>query len=171
MALASGQGARGRKPIMQTQANKQSGSSTQSQADTQSRTAMQTQSIIPCVTTSRMRETRAFWIDKLGFEISYDHEHYLGVRGGPKGAPEIGFMLPDKEAPESFSGAGLTLCLRVENADRECARLWDAGVAIVSPPTDYPWGMRAFVVKDPNGVAVTITHAIAAAVEFEACAR
>jgi catechol 2,3-dioxygenase-like lactoylglutathione lyase family enzyme len=132
---------------------------------------MQTQSIVPCVTTSHMRETRAFWIDKLGFELSYEHEHYLGVRGGPKGAPELGFMLPDKEAPESFSGGGLTLCLKVESADREHDRLRKAGVAIAAPLTDYPWGMRAFVVKDPNGVAVTITHTIAAAVEFEACAR
>src|SRR6185295_4562202 len=87
MALAVGQGARGRKPIMQTQANKQSESS------------LLTRSIVPCVTTDKMRETRAFWVGKLGFELSYDHEHYLGVRGGPKGAPEIGFMLPDKEAP------------------------------------------------------------------------
>ena len=159
MALAVGQGARGRKPIMQTQAN------------TQSESSLLTQSIVPCVTTNKMRETRAFWVGKLGFELSYDHEHYLGVRGGPKGAPEIGFMLPDKEAPTGFSGGGLTLCLRVEDADRECARLWDAGVVIVQPPTDYPWGMRAFAVKDPNGVLVTIAHPIPAAVEFEACAR
>jgi catechol 2,3-dioxygenase-like lactoylglutathione lyase family enzyme len=143
----------------------------QTQASQQSGTSMQTQSIVPCVTTLRMRETRAFWIDKLGFELSYEHQHYLGVRGGPKGAPEIGFMLPDQDAPASFSGAGLTLCLRVEDADRECARLWDAGVEIISPPTDFPWGMRAFSVQDPNGVVVSIAHPIAAAVEFEACAR
>ena len=153
MALAVGQGARGRKPVMKTQTN------------------IQTQAIVPCVTTSKMRETRAFWVEKLGFELSYDHEHYLGVRGGPKGAPEIGFMLPDADAPQNFAGAGLTLCLRVEDADRECARLWDAGVVIVAPPTDYPWGMRAFSVKDPNGIVVSIAHPIAAAVEFEACAR
>jgi len=153
MAFAVGQGARGRKLTMQTQAT------------------ILTQSIVPCVTTSRMRETRAFWIDKLGFELSYEHEHYLGVRGGPKGAPDLGFMPPDKEAPGSFSGEGLTLCLRVECADTEYERLRKAGVAVVMPPTDYPWGMRAFTVKDPNGVRVTITHAIPAAVEFEACAR
>lgn len=147
MALAVGQGARGRKLIMNTQ------------------------TIVPCVTTARMRETRAFWIDKLGFELSYDHTHYLGVRGGPKGACEIGFLLPDADAPVSFSGGGLTLCLTVESADREHTRLAKAGVAIVAPPTDFPWGMRAFSVKDPNGVVVSIAHPIAAAVEFEACAR
>ena len=147
MSLARGQGARGRK------------------------TTMQTQAIVPCVTTSRMRETREFWIDTLGFELSYDHTHYLGVRGGPKGASEIGFLLPDADAPHEFDGRGLTLCLRVENADREHARLAKAGVAIVAPPTDFPWGMRAFVVKDPNGIVVSIAHPIAAAVEFEACAR
>jgi len=131
---------------------------------------MQTQLIVPCVTTSRMRETRAFWIDKLGFQLSYDHTHYLGVRGGPKGACELGFMPPDQNAPASFSG-GLTLCLQVSDADREHERLRKAGVAIVAPPTDFPWGMRAFSVKDPNGVVVSIGHPIAAAVEFEACAR
>lgn len=169
MALARGQGARGRKPTMQTQAKQHSVSSASSPSG-QARVAMLAQSIIPCVTTSRMRETREFWIDTLGFELSYDHTHYLGVRGGPKGACEIGFMLPDADAPQEFSG-GLTLCLRVENADREHARLAKAGVAIVAPPMDFPWGMRAFVVKDPNGVVVSIAHPIAAAVEFEACAR
>jgi len=132
---------------------------------------MKTQAIVPCVTTDRMRETRAFWIDKLGFELSYDHPHYLGVRGGPKGAAELGFMLPDQDAPERFSGGGLTVCLKVADADREHARLAKSGVAIVAPPTDFPWGMRAFSVKDPNGVVVTIGHPIAAAVEFEASAR
>lgn len=153
---------------MQTQANPQSGTSP---SNSQTRASMPTQSIVPCVTTSRMRETREFWIEKLGFELSYDHTHYLGVRGGPKGACEVGFLLPDADAPQEFDGRGLTLCLRVEDADHECARLRGAGVAIVSPPTDFPWGMRAFVVMDPNGVALSIAHPIAAAVEFEACAR
>ena len=155
---------------MQNQAKQHSVSSASSPSG-RTRVALLAQSIIPCVTTSRMRETREFWIDTLGFELSYDHTHYLGVRGGPKGACEVGFMLPDQQAPTSFSGGGLTLCLRVENADREHARLVQAGVAIVTPPTDFPWGMRAFVVMDPNGIVVSIAHPIAAAVEFEACAR
>ncbi|MBK7642359.1 MAG: VOC family protein [Planctomycetes bacterium] len=142
----------------------------QAQANTQSVSSIQTQSIIPCISTTKMRETRAFWIDRLGFELSYDHEHYLGVRGGAKGAPEIGFMPSSPEAPQPIAG-GLNLCLRVASADAEHERLRSQGVAIFAPLTDYPWGMRAFVVKDPNGVAVTITHPIPAAVEFEACAR
>jgi len=127
--------------------------------------------IVPIVTTTRMQQTRAFYLQQLGFELSYDHEHYLGVRAGPKGSPELGFMLPDAEAPKVCDGEGITLAFAVADADRECARLRQAGVEIVQQPTDQPWGARSFVVADPNGVSIYISHVIPAAVEFAAAVR
>jgi catechol 2,3-dioxygenase-like lactoylglutathione lyase family enzyme len=127
--------------------------------------------IVPIVTTDRLRETRAFYVDLLGFELSFDHDAYLGVRAGPKGAPELGFMRPDVDAPVAFAGNGLTLGITVADADAECARLRRLGVPILQEPADQPWGARAFAVADPNGVTLYVSHPIPAAVEFAACVR
>jgi predicted enzyme related to lactoylglutathione lyase len=132
---------------------------------------MSIQSIVPIVTTKLMRETRAFYVDLLGFQLSYEHEHYLGVRTGAAGSPEIGFMLPDKDAPELFNGKGITFAFRVEDADKEHARLRRAGATILREPKDEPWGARAFILRDPNGVTLYLSHPIPAALEFQASVK
>jgi predicted enzyme related to lactoylglutathione lyase len=132
---------------------------------------MSIQSIVPIVTTKLMRETRAFYVDLLGFQVSFDHEHYLGVRSGAKGSPELGFMLPDADAPELFNGKGITFGFRVEDADREHTRLRRAGATILREPKDEPWGSRAFILRDPNGVTLYVSHPIVATPAFQASVK
>lgn len=132
---------------------------------------MQSDQIVPIVTTPKLRETRAFYLDLLGLQLSFDHDHYVGVRAGAKGAPELGFMKPDQDSPDPFPGKGLTFAIRVPNADRECERLRGLGVPILLPPTDMAWGARAFLIQDPNGVMVFVSHPIPLAVEYQACLR
>ncbi|HUK34281.1 MAG TPA: VOC family protein [Vicinamibacterales bacterium] len=128
-------------------------------------------SIVPIVTTKLMRETRAFYVDLLGMSVAYDHEHYLGVRAGAEGSPELGFMLPDKDAPDVFNGKGVTYAFRVDDADKEHARLKRAGAAILREPKDEPWGARAFILRDPNGVTLYVSHPIPAALEFQSSVK
>lgn len=132
---------------------------------------MQARSIVPIVTTDRMQATREFWVDLLGFEVSFDHTHYLSLRAGAKGAPEIAFMLADAEWPDVFDGRGVSLSIEVADADREHARLVARGVTMLAEPADRPWGARAFVARDPNGVVLFVSHPIPAAMEFQACVR
>jgi len=134
---------------------------------------MHSDHIVPIVTTPRLQQTRAFYVDLLGWQLTFDHSHYLGVRAGPKGstAAELGFMLPDADSPQPFPGQGITFSIRVADADAECARLRARGVPIVQEPADMPWGARAFVIADPNGVVLYVAHPIPAAVEFAACVR
>jgi lactoylglutathione lyase len=80
-------------------------------------------------------------------------------------------MQPDADAPDVFAGHGVTFGIPVADADRECARLRQRGVPILQEPADQPWGSRCFVIADPNGVALLISHPIPAAVEFAACVR
>src|SRR5262249_25641384 len=134
-------------------------------------TTMRPKTIVPIVTTPRLQQTRAFYVEQLGFELSYDHSNYLGVRAGPPGAPELGFLLPDADAPHAFSGQGLSFAISVADADRECVRLRALSVPILQEPADQPWGARSFVIADPNGVAILVSHPIPAAVEFAASVR
>jgi catechol 2,3-dioxygenase-like lactoylglutathione lyase family enzyme len=132
---------------------------------------MHVRTLVPIFTTDRIAEAREFWVTKLGFQVSFDHDHYLGLRAGAKGSPEIAFMRPDANAPHAFEGRGASFSLEVEDADREHARFRELGVPILAEPKDQPWGARGFVALDPNGIVLFVSHAIPAAVEFQACMR
>lgn len=120
-------------------------------------------SVLPIVTTDALAATRAFWCDLLGFEVAYDSPFYLGVRSGGA-AGELGFCTVDADTPHAFAGAGLAIVCTVASADRELERLTAAGAHVVEPIADKPWGARCFALRDPNGIAVWISHAIAPAV-------
>ena len=67
-----------------------------------------------------------------------------------------GTIFHDAETPEG--AAALQLAFRVAPGDvEECAEaLRAAGVAIVAPPTDQPWGHRTLFFRDPDGNIVEI---------------
>jgi predicted enzyme related to lactoylglutathione lyase len=52
-------------------------------------------------------------------------------------------------------GAGVALWLHADDAQAIHDKLVDAGVQIVAPPSDGPFG-RTFTFSDPDGYAVTI---------------
>ncbi len=48
----------------------------------------------------------------------------------------------------------------VDDVDAEAARLAGAGVRVLSPPTDRPWGHRTLYVLDPDDHVVELAQAI-----------
>lgn len=55
-------------------------------------------------------------------------------------------------------GWGVSLWLNVEGADALHRTLADAGVTIVAPPADGPFG-RFFAISDPDGYTLTLHQA------------
>jgi lactoylglutathione lyase len=47
----------------------------------------------------------------------------------------------------------------VDDVDSEHERLRAAGVRVLAPPTDRPWGERTLHVADPDGNVVELTRA------------
>lgn len=132
---------------------------------------MKIQGITPIVTTPNLPAVRDFYVRHFGFHVSFDHDHYLGLRAGADGSPEIGFMLPDDMAPDVFGGQGITFAIRVPDADAAHAAMLASGAPILQPPTDQPWGARSFVTRDPAGVVVYVSHPIPIAPELAAHVR
>ena len=90
----------------------------------------------------------AFYRDALGFEIRAVFEDgSFGLMG--KGLAEV--ALVRSEAPPSEQAY-----LYVRGVEMLHDRLEAAGVEIVSPLTEHPWGLKDFVVKDPDGHLVGI---------------
>lgn len=132
---------------------------------------MQIQSITPIVTTRDLPAVRDFYVKHFGFELSFDHDHYVGLRAGARGAPELGFMLPDDMAPDVFDGRGVCFAFRVPDVDLAHAALKRSGAPILQPPTDQPWGARMLITRDPAGVTLFVSHPIPIAPELESSVR
>lgn len=97
------------------------------------------------------------------------YETQLGLRRAPSGPPHavvfdtapIAFAvrepLPgfDPGAVRPSAGAGVVLWLATDDVERIHARLEEADVPIVVPPTESPFGLM-FTFRDPDGYAVTL---------------
>jgi predicted enzyme related to lactoylglutathione lyase len=126
---------------------------------------MQINKIVPLVNTDKLDEVKAFYLEHFGFETTFEGKGYLGLRAAGEAGPELSFMQPG-EGCASFGGGGLTCCLEVADVDAEHSRLGGAGLPVVRPLQDNPWGDRSFVVVDPAGVALYIYKEIQPAPEF-----
>lgn len=135
------------------------------------KTPMKIQNITPVVTTSDLKAARDFYVRHFGFQVSFDHEHYLGLRAGAPGSPELGFMAPDEMAPGTFQGSGMSFSFRVEDVDAAHAQLVKSGAPIVQAPADQPWGARMMITRDPFGVLLFVSHPIPIAPELASSLR
>jgi uncharacterized glyoxalase superfamily protein PhnB len=121
--------------------------------------------LFPLVVTDKLSETRAYYTETLGAELSYGGETYMQFRFGGEDGPELCFMTPDA-APAlgripKFGGAGLVVSIPTENADATHDRVKSLGATIAAPPSDKPWGWRSFTAVDPSGVVLDFFHVIA----------
>src|SRR5919197_1351154 len=67
----------------------------------------------------------------------------------------IGVDAPGVEAPWPQG----EVAFFVDDVDAEHERLARAGVRVLAPPTDRPWGERTLHVADPDGNVVELTRA------------
>jgi uncharacterized glyoxalase superfamily protein PhnB len=130
---------------------------------------MKIKQLIPLIATDRLDELKSFYGRHFGFEPSFEHETYLGLRD-PSRTRELSFMRACEESTR-FPGRGLTYCFEVEDVDAEHTRLTEAGLKVGRPLQDNPWGDRSFTVRDPVGIEIYIYKTIPPAKEFEASIR
>lgn len=62
------------------------------------------------------------------------------------------FKLDDEKIP---STKNVALIYAVDNVDKEYERLINLKISIDSPPSDKPWGVRSFVINDPDGNTIS----------------
>lgn len=118
----------------------------------------------PSLVTAKFAETWDFYTTHLGFRTMMECGCYVQL-AHPGGA-QLGVLqheqnVPAPELVSATDGRGFWLSLDVADADAEYARLATAGVEIVTEIADKGWGDRQFVVRDPNGVLIAISHRIA----------
>lgn len=114
----------------------------------------------------------AFYRDALGFEVRNDVEyggaHWVTL--GPPDQPGTSIVLTPpaggdpgvsedelqvvREMMAKGTYAGINLATR--NADATFAQIEATGVDVVQEPTDQPWGVRDFALRDPDGNMIRV---------------
>lgn len=111
-------------------------------------------SISPCITTTKVEESRDFYVKHFGATVTFDCGWYVNLQFG-KESSSLQFMAPQAGQPVC-STAGLGYNFSVADVDAEYNLLMSAGLPLVMPLEDHPWGDRGFAVQDPNGVSLYI---------------
>ena len=103
--------------------------------------------------TDRFDDAVGFWTDLLGWPITREWPDEGGGRGCIVGYGDVG-RLELIEAPQAEPVAGLFVSFEYDAVDALHDRLVEAGVEILHPPTDQPWGHRSVRFRDPSGIEI-----------------
>ncbi len=120
--------------------------------------------LVPLITVDDLGASVEFFIDRLGFCVSFRSEGFVSLRH-PTSDLQLGFVRPLADEV-AYGGEGLTYGLEVDDVDLEYRRFAATGVDTDGPPRDNPWGDRSFTVVDPNGIALHIHQPIEPAAEY-----
>ena len=105
-----------------------------------------------------------FYRDVTGVPLRFRADAYAGfATDGAKFAlfprSELPGLIGHYAPPDPAPWPQGEVAFFVDDVDAEHARLQDAGVPVLAPPTDRPWGERTLHVADPDGNVVELTRA------------
>lgn len=115
----------------------------------------------------------AFWRDTLGFEVRLDvgqgTMRWLTI--GPAGQADTNLVLTPPAVDPTLTddekrtiselmakGSYAMVLLTTDDLEGTFATVEASGAEIVQEPTDQPWGVRDFAVRDPAGTLVRINQ-------------
>jgi catechol 2,3-dioxygenase-like lactoylglutathione lyase family enzyme len=111
------------------------------------------------VPVSDQERAKAFYVDKLGFELTRDDDSVPGIRWvqvTPKSGSTALTLVDWFETMPAGSLQGLVL--GSEDLARDCERLEADGVEFDRPLQEQPWGAEA-VIRDPDGNRLVLQQA------------
>jgi len=106
---------------------------------------MKTLSVIPVFHVKDVDASIHFYTDVLGFVQSFRYGTYVGLKIG---SCEIHICPPDDRGPGIGGGNAYLIC---DEVDEYFAKIKAAGATPKSEPADRMYGMRDFVIFDPDG--------------------
>lgn len=113
---------------------------------------------------SELDRSVAFYRDLIGLPFRFANESYAEfATGGAKFSLYARSHLRELIGVDAPAGAVPwpqgEVAFFCDDVDAEHARLAAAGVRVLAPPTDRPWGERTLHVADPDGNVVELTRA------------
>ena len=112
--------------------------------------------IVPYLESGSFQEIKDFYVGVLGLTVAMEEPgggDYLGLGSPANPSAQIVVAGPGVEQPLPRFGVDVGDAAAVDSAHAEAVR---RGLEVVYPPTDEPWGIRRFFVKDPSGTVVSV---------------
>jgi uncharacterized glyoxalase superfamily protein PhnB len=132
---------------------------------------MKTTSYYPVLMTGDVAGTTAFYKEHFRFEALFESDWYVHLRSAEDKRVNLGIVQGDHETiPEAGRGrvSGLLINFEVRDPDVVYERVKAAGLSILLPLRDEPFGQRHFITADPNGVLIDVIKPIPPSAEFAA---
>ena len=128
-------------------------------------------SFYPVLATESLAESRDFYTEHLGFEITFEADWYVSLRR-PDTGHELALLDPTHPTiPDGYGQpvAGLLLNFEVDDVEAEYERLVvRAGLEPKLEIRSEEFGQRHFIVADPSGVLIDVITEIPPSEEFAA---
>jgi catechol 2,3-dioxygenase-like lactoylglutathione lyase family enzyme len=104
---------------------------------------------VPNIRSERPGETRAFFVDLLGFEVVMDMSWVVTVASPINSSAQVTIIGNDDMAAPGIS-------VEVADVDAVHAKAMEQGHEIVYPLRDEEWGVRRFMLREPSGTVVNV---------------
>lgn len=123
----------------------------------------------PVIMTGDVATTTAFYRDHFRFVPAFESDWYVHLQSSEDEKVNLAILQGDHETvPAQARGkvSGLLLNFEVEDVDAEYDAMKAAGLEILLPLRDEPFGQRHFITRDPNGVLIDVIKPIPPSAEF-----
>jgi catechol 2,3-dioxygenase-like lactoylglutathione lyase family enzyme len=104
---------------------------------------------VPNIRSDRPEETRAFFVDLLGFEVAMDLGWVMTVASPANRSVQVTIVSNDDPAAPGIS-------VEVADVDAVHAKAVEQGLEIAYPLRDEEWGVRRFMLREPGGTIVNV---------------
>jgi catechol 2,3-dioxygenase-like lactoylglutathione lyase family enzyme len=104
--------------------------------------------------------TARFYVDHFGFETRLDIGWFVTLHHGDRPYEMCVLARDHDSVPDGFrvTPAGTIVGFMVDDVDAVAAGLVAAGVPVVTPLRDEPWGQRHTFVTDPAGTLIDVVQ-------------
>lgn len=110
-----------------------------------------------------LSSARRFYSEHFGMSVVFETSWYVHLHG-PNPSIQLAFIVLGHESlPERYRNSratGVAVSIEVDDAHAQARRCNEAGLELVYPLTDEPWGQRHFMLEDPNGLVVDVIEPI-----------
>jgi uncharacterized glyoxalase superfamily protein PhnB len=120
------------------------------------------QSIVPELTVANL-PVSIKWYEELGFRVELEgvrDERGLQWASLSRNKRSVWLLREDISRHAAGSGCGITFYLQVEDVDRAYANLIAAGIKTDDAPANRWYGLREFIVRDPDGFCWAVNQSI-----------
>jgi predicted enzyme related to lactoylglutathione lyase len=109
--------------------------------------------VVPDLGTDRLDESREFYIQAFGFEVTMDLGWIVTLASPDNPTAQINLL---RRTGPSDSQNAPDLTIEVTDVDAVHDIAVERGLEVIYPLTDEEWGVRRFLVTDPDGLILNV---------------